>query len=720
MAHAHIHILGSRAGYTTLDATQGVTTAERAELEVLSFGDATSAEIMTRLETHASMIGRRLRSGRFAISRMLPGGIDDAGRPTIEVVSLLVDESSYTAVVGSLERLASDVRLWRVARGAVSRGYEIPEQSTPTPASDPRVLRAFDTWLAARKQGGIAVLAEADGLFAMVGLLDAEDLAQCRWGVGVLSLSAPVDICTLAPTTAAIGPRPVLRAPSHGPWLNNETNVAVQHAARNPLLPASTSLAQAMRIEPTLGGPARATTAWSDEAISAATEPRRRNLLPMAAISAGCSLMLLSVLAVVYARGGAQADASRPAATESLDPAAAVSTEAQAAPTPMTSVGYGEIEAIEPPQPDSPPADAAQLPPVDQNQPALFKKEFFRDADGDGIGAGDPITRQVTADIKRIEVERMAYVDIGGDECPESKLLTKPVSYFLDEDRDGVGAGSAVPYCEQSNDGRAVRDGKQWVVLSGDECDENKFRTSVGDCGCDWYAPDADLDGNNVQDCIDDAKRREALEIVFGTEEKSIGLRAARKQLDAARDALNVVLERLENADGSRRRDEIAGILERSSGSVMQARYDIEAALRTAYDLRVQFRFGSVEFAPRMPDGESPPAVMDVATLAEFDVLEHFMRSASQASDRLLRIERYKGLFSGESLSLKQWRDQLEEFWEGNFYVGNFKPRVARWVFGFMTPVEKEIADSIQQERDAFEAAVRKAPPSPRGRKPTP
>jgi hypothetical protein len=555
----------------------------------------------------------------------------------------------------------------------------------------------------------------------MVGLLDAEDLAHCRWGVGVLSLSAPVDICTLAPTTAAIGPRPVLRAPSHGPWLNDETSFAAQHAARNPLLPASTSLAQAVRIEPTLGGPARAMNGSSDEAISAAAEPRRRNLLPMAAISAGCSLMLLSVLAVVYARGGAQADASRPTAAESLDAAAAaVPTEAQGAPTPTTSVGYGEIEAIEPPQPDSPPADAAQLPPIDQTQPALFEKEFFRDVDGDGTGAGEPITRQVTADTKRIEAEGMAYVDIGGDECPESRLLTKPVAYFLDEDRDGVGAGSAVPYCEQSNDGRAVRDGKQWVVLSGDECDENEFRTTVGDCGCDWYAQDADLDKNNVKDCIDDAKRREALEIVFGTEEKLIGLRAARKQLDDARDALNVVLDRLEKADGSRRRDEIAGILERSSGSVMQARYEIEAALRTAYDLRVQFRFGSVQFAPRVSDGEKRPAIMDVATLAEFEVLENFIRSASQASGRLLLIERYKGLPSGESLALKQWRVQLEEFWQGNFYVGNFEPRVARWVFGFMTPVEKEITDSIQQERDAFEAAFRNAPRSPRGRKPTP
>ncbi|MEY4821832.1 MAG: hypothetical protein RLY72_1484, partial [Planctomycetota bacterium] len=59
MAHALVHILGSRAGYTTLDASSGVTAVERSELEVLSFGDATSGDAMARLETSAAIIGRR-------------------------------------------------------------------------------------------------------------------------------------------------------------------------------------------------------------------------------------------------------------------------------------------------------------------------------------------------------------------------------------------------------------------------------------------------------------------------------------------------------------------------------------------------------------------------------------------------------------------------------------------------------------------------------------
>ncbi|MEY2714999.1 MAG: hypothetical protein RIT24_1342, partial [Planctomycetota bacterium] len=182
MAHALVHILGSRAGYTTLDASGGVSAAERSELEVLSFGDATNAEAMDRLEANPSMIGRRLRSGRFAISRMLPGGSDDAGRPTIEVVTLVVDETGYSEAVDALPRLAADSRIWRLARASVSRGMDLAGDSAQAVALDEGALQSFDAWIAARQQGATAVLADTriDGLFAMLRGLDLDDLPQCR------------------------------------------------------------------------------------------------------------------------------------------------------------------------------------------------------------------------------------------------------------------------------------------------------------------------------------------------------------------------------------------------------------------------------------------------------------------------------------------------------------------------------------------------------------
>ena len=308
MANALIHILGSRSGYTTLDATPGLSAADRAELEVLGFGDATSSEAMARLETHACMVGRRLRTGRFAISRMLPGGTDDKGRPTIEVVSLVLDAAGYAAVAGALGRLAADARFWRLARGAVSRGYELPEESSSKSSRDPSVLRAFDTWVAARRAGGIGVLSpqDADGLLAMIALLDGADLGDCRWGVGVVSLSAPVDICTLAPSTAPIGSRPVIRAAAGAAWLAREMPHVEAHVAQNPLLPQRAALETAVRIEPALGAPARATPIESTGTQYVTPRPtgaRNRQTL-IAALCAAASLAVLAMTTAVYVRTG--------------------------------------------------------------------------------------------------------------------------------------------------------------------------------------------------------------------------------------------------------------------------------------------------------------------------------------------------------------------------------------------------------------------------------
>ncbi len=379
MAHALVHILGSRAGYTTLDASSGVTAVERSELEVLSFGDATSGDAMARLETSAAIIGRRLRSGRFAISRMLPGGTDDAGRPTIEVVSLVLDQRAYTAMIGSIGMLADDVRFWRLARSAVARGYELPETDCAILANDPRAMRAFDGWIAARKQGGIAVLSAADapGLLAMVARLDTIDLAECRWGVGVLSLSAPVDVCTIAPATAAIGPRPVLRVSAGGPWVSPEMEHVAWHLERNPLFPPTASLVSAVRIKPALDEPARAeyaataTTAATpiSRAHSPRLAPRPRNLTQIAGISAVASLALLAVMATLYARSG------RGSTTVKIEPKASEEgVDGTGSETPKAAMpeadadpgaGYGGIAPVAPPAPaPTPPAPAPTPAPT--------------------------------------------------------------------------------------------------------------------------------------------------------------------------------------------------------------------------------------------------------------------------------------------------------------------------------------------------------------------
>jgi len=534
MAHALIHILGSRSGYTTLDATPGVTAAERAELEVLSFGDATSSEAMARLEHSAVMTGRRLRSGRFAVSRMLPGGVDDAGRPTVEIITLLLDARAYTAAAGAFPRLADDARFWRVARGAVATGYELPEDRCAVAASDRGVMRAFDAWIAARKQGGVGVLpaADAGAVLAMVALLESVDQAQCRWGIGLLSLSAPVDLCTLAATASSSGPRPVVRASTGGAWHSPEMDHVSWHLEqRNPLLPRTDALVSAVRIEPALDEPASAAP-FTRGAASAQRTPfamQPRNLTKIAGISAACSLALLAVVTALYARGGRAANVDLPVAAEktSAEPPASGESATRAS---TSSEDYANIAPPDrdgdgtPDQSDGCPDNKSLQAPI----------EYFKDQDGDG--AGDP-----GQSIKACELPD-GYVANSTDECPDNKSSRVLISYFKDQDGDKAGDPSqSIKACElpdgyvtnstdecpdnkslqvqtdffmdQDSDGegdpkkskKACEQPDGYVATAGDGCPEVKSKTKPGDCGCDWpYADDLDLDKDTAPDCFGD------------------------------------------------------------------------------------------------------------------------------------------------------------------------------------------------------------------------
>ena len=337
MAHALVHILGSRSGYTTLDASGGVTASERSELEVLTFGGATSGDALGRLESSASMIGRKLQSGRFAVSRMFPGGIDDEGRPTIEVVSVLLDRAGYEAVVGALPRLANELRIWRGCRESVAVGYELPEQSCAFRPNDPGVIRAFDAWNAARERDGIALLTSADSvsLLAMVALLDPTDLIECRWGIGVLSLSAPVDLCILATSTSRVGPRLVIAPASAGIMLSTKMDSALWLIRQNSdesQLPAVNKL-RAASAEP-IDEPEH--DGWHPPIAEprAPSTAKRKNLTPIAAMSAAASMLLLVGMIVLYVRVGKMRAPVNSDGGLGAKPAEAPSPETKSTPPP--------------------------------------------------------------------------------------------------------------------------------------------------------------------------------------------------------------------------------------------------------------------------------------------------------------------------------------------------------------------------------------------------
>ncbi|MFM7051450.1 MAG: hypothetical protein ACKOYN_04860, partial [Planctomycetota bacterium] len=214
MANADVHVLGSRSGYCTRAASPSVTRSEREELEQLHLGEVGSASEAAALRERAAMSGRPLRSGRIAISRMMPSGaVDDAGRPTVEVVSVILDPRDYVECTGALPRLSTDAAWWDAARDSVSGGVRVPEADTRAQPSSAKMLSMLDAWMHQRRAGGVVVLSSEDAgaLLEFVALLADEDQQQCRWGVGMSSPSLLTDICALSPGGNSSGMRKAIR-----------------------------------------------------------------------------------------------------------------------------------------------------------------------------------------------------------------------------------------------------------------------------------------------------------------------------------------------------------------------------------------------------------------------------------------------------------------------------------------------------------------------------
>jgi hypothetical protein len=122
------HLFGSRGGYRTVASSSGVSAQERAELEIFGFGQLSDRRGQQALLARASAFGRRLSSGRFAVTRILPGPDDDGGRPTLELRTVLLDRASYGAIAASGIALLIDTgAVWSAAAFAEGRSmYGFP------------------------------------------------------------------------------------------------------------------------------------------------------------------------------------------------------------------------------------------------------------------------------------------------------------------------------------------------------------------------------------------------------------------------------------------------------------------------------------------------------------------------------------------------------------------------------------------------------------------
>ncbi len=84
------HVFGSIRGYTTLAKSGDLSPEETAILEVFSFGQTNEPSYLGSLQTEPAYTSRPLHSGRWAVTRVFQGGLDDHNRTTLLFVSAVI------------------------------------------------------------------------------------------------------------------------------------------------------------------------------------------------------------------------------------------------------------------------------------------------------------------------------------------------------------------------------------------------------------------------------------------------------------------------------------------------------------------------------------------------------------------------------------------------------------------------------------------------------
>jgi hypothetical protein len=659
MSRALLHIVRSHGGVTHVDASPGIGVVDAAELERLPLGSLATPREIARLASVPTVFGRRLRSGRYAVTRILPAPPDDGGPESIDAISLVMPSLAYAQVAGALAQIALDERFWKIARLAVARGVDLPEAACATPATDPRALRAFDAWIAARRRQGVAVLPPEDavGILAMAGWLDADDCAECRWGIGVLTLDAPVDICTISPIAGLSAQRPIVQPSVGEAWLSTEMEHAVWHLSASPRFPPLRTLVSSVRIE-------SARDSSATRATPSREAGRSSGGLAMAVLAGIASVALAAVLlrSTDSSEAGTGADAGTDAAR----------SPSRSIPLTSAESGDGPVESV----PVRTPAQDSVLRPG--------HSDAGDDLDGDGF-AND-------VDCERDDPTRGAmqvfYRDFDGDGAgdPNPSLVMKLCV---------VPTAPAPEGYSRRND---------------DLCDQNPALTSNGGCPCHWQGPIEDRDRNGILDCLDDLDHDGtplADDLDDGRQqlcrEAADSFTRARRELAFAFLQLDEIEKRARVAaadkilkgDALRRHERM--VVEPHMIGIRDA---IRQGLWEVYVARRTIVFGDESFTPRSrwDPAQSAPDVFPVAKEEQFGLLRLFLEDLDRVTARYARAyARYIHMGRPTRLIREDLEQEVLAHWTTGSLGQDDSLEAMRWVSGLVTKTDDELDKEIRR-----------------------
>ena len=224
MPQVDTHLLASRDGYTTFAKSSSVTPPEQRELEELVYGQPDDAIVYAALTAQATAMLRRLRStGRYALSRIIQGDRDSAGRDTIAVCTIILTSAQYQAIArGDLWRFLHFPQLWAVNLSLSGQPLALPEMLPVRREITSNDVTLFDTWMAARsRQNAVAMIganpASHQAVIALLQVLAEKDLLELTWGCRLFSLPSSISVASIAQRGVEQNSRRIIVTPATSP-----------------------------------------------------------------------------------------------------------------------------------------------------------------------------------------------------------------------------------------------------------------------------------------------------------------------------------------------------------------------------------------------------------------------------------------------------------------------------------------------------------------------
>ena len=249
------HVFGSQRGYECLAKSPGVAKSEDDALSQFGFGQSSDEGFLDGLARDPTALGRVLPTGRYALTRVLCGKPDVAGRATLEFRTLIFSQEDFLTARTALPGLVINLRLWQAGQFGAGTALEIAANQAPQSPPTEWSWRIFDAWFSMQAMRPHCILIEpelAGEVLRMPALLDPTDARSFSWGIGLLRPLAWVDATVLSPFGTPGTSRPAFGI-SRGQCVNPRIESA--RLANPGQLPSHTSIV--------VGGPM---TVGSDEA----------------------------------------------------------------------------------------------------------------------------------------------------------------------------------------------------------------------------------------------------------------------------------------------------------------------------------------------------------------------------------------------------------------------------------------------------------------------